>query len=94
MLGDTAKIFVLEVCGQSMIDAGIDNGDYVICRQSQTAENGQIVIAMFDDEQATLKRFFKGPNAARLMPENDAFEPIYSTTCKIQAIVVGVVKRL
>ena len=55
--GNCEDIFVLQVCGQSMIDAGINDGDYVICRQAQTAENGQIVIAMLDDEQATMKRF-------------------------------------
>ena len=76
-----------------MIDAGIHDGDFVICRGAQTAENGQIVIALLDDEQATMKRFFRDKKAARLMPANDAFEPIYSTTCRIQAVVVGAVKR-
>jgi len=92
--GSTDEIFVLQVCGRSMIDAGIHDGDYVICRSAQTADNGQIVIAMLDDEQATLKRFYRDAKAARLMPANDAFEPIYSTTCQIQAVVIGVVKRL
>jgi repressor LexA len=94
VFGNRNDIFVLEVCGQSMIDAGIDDGDYVVCRSSQTADNGQIVIAMLDDEQATMKRFFRDKNSARLMPANDAFEPITSTTCRIQAVVIGVVKQL
>ena len=86
-------IFVLQVCGQSMINAGITDGDFVICRSAQTANDGQIVIAMLDDEQATMKRFFRDKKAARLMPANDAFEPIYSTTCRIQAVVIGAVKQ-
>ena len=91
--GNTSDIFVLQVCGRSMIDAGINDGDFVICRSAQTADNGQIVIAMLDDEQATMKRFFRDKKAARLMPANDAFEPIYSTTCRIQAVVIGAVKQ-
>ncbi len=91
--GNCEDIFVLQVCGQSMIDTGINDGDFVICRSAQTADNGQIVIALLEDEQATMKRFFRDKKAARLMPANDAFEPIYSTTCRIQAVVVGVVKQ-
>lgn len=91
--GSSGEVFVLQVCGQSMIDAGINDGDFVICRSAQTADNGQIVIAMLDDEQATMKRFYLDKEAARLMPENDAFEAIYSTTCRIQAVVIGAVKR-
>jgi len=92
--GSQEDIFVLQVCGRSMINAGFNDGDYVICRQAQTADNGQIVIALLDEEQATMKRFFKDAKTARLMPENDDFEPIFSTQCRIQAVVIGVVKRL
>ena len=91
--GSCEDIFILQVCGQSMIDAGINDGDFAICRSTQTAENGQIVIALLNDEQATMKRFFRDKKAAQLMPANDAFEPIYSTTCRIQAVVIGAVKR-
>ena len=91
--GSADDIFVLEVCGESMIDAGIDDGDFVICKSAQTANDGQIVIAMLDDEQATMKRFYRDKKAARLMPANDAFEPIDSTTCRIQAVVIGAVKQ-
>lgn len=91
--GSADDIFVLEVCGESMIDAGIDDGDFVICKSAQTANDGQIVIAMLEDEQATMKRFYRDKKAARLMPANDAFEPIYSTTCRIQAVVIGAVKQ-
>lgn len=92
--GNCDGVYALQVSGKSMIMAGIDDGDYVLCRQAQTAENGQIVIAMLDDNKATVKRFYRDSEAARLMPENDAFEPIYSTTCRIQGVVIGVVKRL
>jgi repressor LexA len=91
--GNRQDIFVLQVCGESMIDAGISDGDFVICKSAQTANDGQIVIAMLDDEQATMKRFYRDKKAARLMPANDAFEPIYSTTCRIQAVVIGAVKQ-
>ena len=91
--GNCEDVFVLQVCGHSMIDAGIGDGDFVICRSTQTAKDGQIVIAMLDDEQATMKRFFRDKKAARLMPANDAFEPIYSTTCRIQAVVIGAVTQ-
>lgn len=91
--GHANDIFVLQVCGKSMIDAGIDDGDYVVCKSAQTANNGQIVIAMLDDDQGTMKRFFRDEKAAKLMPANDAFEPIYSTTCRIQAVVIGAIKQ-
>jgi repressor LexA len=94
LFGNRGDVFVLQVCGRSMINAGFDDGDYVICRQAQTAENGQIVIALLDGEQATMKRFFRDAKTARLMPENDDFEPIYSTHSRIQAIVIGTVKQL
>ncbi|MCI0498116.1 MAG: transcriptional repressor LexA [Planctomycetales bacterium] len=94
VFGHRQELFVLQVCGQSMTGAGIHDGDYVVCRSAQTAENGQLVVALLDEETATLKRFFRDRKAARLMPANDAFEPIYSDTCRIQAVAVGVIRRL
>jgi repressor LexA len=94
VFGSRQALFVLQVRGQSMTGAGINDGDYIICRSAQTAENGQIVVAMLDEQNATLKRFFRDRKAARLMPANDAFEPIYSDTCLIQAVAVGVIRRL
>lgn len=94
VFGNRGEIFALRVCGQSMVNAGINDSDYVICRHAATAENGQIVVALLDDgENATLKRFFKDANAIRLQPENDAFEPIFSQDCRIQAVVVGLVRH-
>ncbi len=94
VFGNRGDVFALQVRGNSMIDAGIHDGDYVMCRQADAAQNGQLVIALLDDgENATVKRFFKDANAVRLQPENDAFEPILSTHCRIQAVVVGVVRQ-
>ncbi|HOK95961.1 MAG TPA: transcriptional repressor LexA [Anaerohalosphaeraceae bacterium] len=93
VFGSRQQLFVLRVCGQSMIGAGIHDGDYIICRSAQTAENGQIVVAMLDGQNATLKRFYKDRKTARLLPANDAFEPIYSDSCQIQAVAVGIIRR-
>jgi repressor LexA len=94
VFGNRGDTFALRVCGKSMTGAGINDGDYVMCRQAATAENGQLVVALLDDgENATLKRFFKDQHAIRLQPENDAFEPILSQHCRIQAVVVGLVRN-
>lgn len=71
------ETFVLRVKGESMIDAGILDGDYVVVRQQSTASNGEIVVAMIDEE-ATVKRFFREDNRIRLQPENRSMEPIYA----------------
>jgi len=92
--GDGDDLFALEVTGNSMIDEDIREGDYVICRRSRIAENGQLVIAIVDDENATLKRFYREPDRARLQPANDDFQPIYSDNCRIEAVVIGLVRRL
>ena len=94
MFGHRDDVFVLQVSGRSMIGAGINDGDYVMCRHTKTANNGQLVVALLDEETATLKRFYHDEKAARLMPENDAFEPILSTDCQIQAVVVGLVRQM
>lgn len=89
--GDT---FALEVCGDSMIDEGIRDGDYVVCRKTAIADNGDLVIAILDDNAATLKRFFREPARVRLQPANERYKPIYSDNCRIEAVVVGLVRRL
>jgi repressor LexA len=94
VFGNRDEMFVLQVKGQSMVNAGIHDGDFVMCRSAQTAENGQLVVALLEDGQnATLKRFYKDTQAVRLQPENDAFEPILSRNCKIQAVVVGLIRK-
>jgi len=86
-------IFALEVKGDSMIGADIHEGDYVICRRSAVANDGQLVVAIVDDENATLKRFYKEKTRARLQPANDDYQPIYSDNCRIEAVVVGLVRK-
>jgi len=86
--------FALEVKGDSMIDDGIRDGDYVICRRSKVADNGQLVVAIVDEKEATLKRFYKEKTHVRLQPANDAYGPIYSDNCRIDAVVVGLVRKL
>ena len=92
--GDRDDIFALEVTGDSMLQAGIRSGDYVICRRSRTADNGQLVVAIVDDENATLKRFYKEKTSVRLAPANDDYEPIWSQNCRIEAVVIGLVRKL
>jgi repressor LexA len=81
------------VTGDSMIDEGIHDGDYVMCRRSATANNGQLVIAIIDNENATLKKFYKEKTNVRLQPANDNYQPIYSNNCRIEAVVVGLVRK-
>jgi repressor LexA len=87
------ETFALEVIGESMIEEDIRSGDYVICRKTQVARDGQLVIAIVDNESATLKRFYREKNCVRLQPANKDFTPIYSDNCRIEAVVVGLVRK-
>jgi repressor LexA len=91
--GNTDDIFALEVKGDSMTGDGILDGDFIICRKRSTADNGQLVVAIVDNENATLKRFYKEKSAVRLQPANDNYDPIYSDNCRIEAIVVGLLRK-
>lgn len=91
--GDTSDLFALEVRGDSMINDGICDGDHVICRKSSTANTGQLVIAIVDNENATLKRFYKEKGRVRLQPANDNYEPIYTKKCRIDGVVVGLLRK-
>jgi repressor LexA len=94
VFGAPGELFVLQVTGKSMINAGIDDGDFVMCRSASVADNGQLVVALIDDDQnATVKRFYRDASAVRLQPENDAFDPILSTDCTIQAVVIGLIRK-
>ncbi|MGN1280095.1 MAG: transcriptional repressor LexA [Limosilactobacillus sp.] len=86
---DNNDLFMLKIRGTSMIKAGILNGDDVIVRKQSTARNGDIVIAMNDDNEATCKRFFKEKNRFRLQPENDTMDPIFLQNVKILGKVIG-----
>ncbi len=93
MVTGKKRSFVLQVKGDSMIEDGILDGDYVIIEEQNTAHNGDIVVALLDNGLATLKRFFKEPDRIRLEPANAAMEPIYATDVKIQGKCVGVIRR-
>jgi repressor LexA len=90
--GDEGE-FVLKVKGDSMVNAGILEGDHVIVRKQDTAKNGEIVVALVGDE-ATVKRFFREPEHVRLQPENDTMEPILTREVKLLGRVVGVCRRV
>lgn len=92
LVGD-GQLFLLEVSGESMIDAAICHGDYVVIRQQPTAENGEIVAAMIDGE-ATVKTFQRKGGKVWLLPHNDAFEPIDGTNATILGKVTAVLRRV
>ncbi len=87
------NIFALKVKGNSMLGDDIRDGDYVICRRSPLAENGQLVVAIVDDDNATIKRFYKEKTQVRLQPSNDKYGPIYLDNCRIEAVVVGLLRK-
>ena len=77
-----------------MIEAGILNGDYVVVKQQHTANNGEIVVAMTEEDEATVKRFFKEKDYFRLQPENESMEPIIVNNVSILGKVVGVYRQI
>ncbi len=87
-------LFALEVSGDSMIEENIQPGDYVICRRTNVADNGDLVVALVDDGEATLKRLYKESHCVRLQPANANYQPIYTNNCHIEGVVVGLVRRL
>jgi repressor LexA len=93
-VGSDNNTFALRVEGDSMIEAGIFNKDLVIVKQQSSANNGDIVVAMTEDDEATVKRFFKEKNYIRLQPENSSLEPIILQTCVILGKVVGVYRNI
>lgn len=86
------ELFMLTISGESMIEAGILDGDKVIIEKTDTAENGEIVIALIGNE-ATIKRFFKEKDHIRLQPENKTMEPIIVDDCKIIGKIVGLYRE-
>ncbi|HET6745704.1 MAG TPA: transcriptional repressor LexA [Candidatus Limnocylindria bacterium] len=86
--------YVLRVRGKSMIDALIDDGDYVVVQPQATARDGDIVVALLEDNGVTLKRFFREEDRIRLQPANAEMEPIFATDVQIQGKVVGVIRKL
>lgn len=88
------QVFMLEIMGESMIDAGILDKDYVIVRQQSTANNGDIVVAMTEEDEATVKRFYKEDTHFRLQPENPSMEPIILQNVSILGKVIGVFRNI
>jgi len=93
MVSGTKTSYVLQVKGESMIEDGILDGDFVIIEKVSKANNGEIVVALVDDNLATLKRFYMEGGRIILRPANSAMEPIYPKTLKIQGKVVGLIRR-
>jgi repressor LexA len=88
------NLFVLQVRGDSMIDDHISDGDYVVIRKQRTARKGQIVAAITDEGEATLKRWFPEKNRIRLEPANSKMKPIYVRNARVLGVVVGVVRKV
>ncbi|MDA7950899.1 MAG: transcriptional repressor LexA [Pirellulaceae bacterium] len=85
---------VLEVTGDSMIEAQISDGDYVVVKRQKGAHSGDIVVALTEDGEATLKYWFPEKNRIRLQPANKTMKPIYTKMATVEGIVVGVVRKL
>jgi repressor LexA len=92
-VGDN-QVFMLNVIGESMIEAGIHHGDYVIVKQQPTANNGDIVVAMTEDDEATVKTFYKERDHIRLQPENPTMEPILLKQVTILGRVIGLFRDI
>ena len=94
LIGTHEHVFLLTVQGDSMIKAGIFNGDYILVRKQDFADNGDIVVALLAGEEATVKRFFRERDVVRLQPENDTLSPIYSRDVAIVGKVIAVFRFL
>jgi repressor LexA len=88
------RIFALRVDGDSMIEDQIADGDYVVIRKQRSARKGQIVVALTDENEATLKRWFPEKNRIRLEPANATMKPIYVKNARILGVVIGVVRKV
>lgn len=93
MFASGPDTFVLKVRGESMIDEQIRDGDYVVCEKRETARDGETVVALLDDGEATLKKMYHDGGRIRLQPANPKFSPIYVDHVKIQGIVKGVLRK-
>jgi repressor LexA len=85
--------FILRVRGDSMIEAGILDGDYVVVRQQETADDGDVVVALLEDD-ATVKTFYREADRVRLQPENSSMEPIYTRDVQLAGKVVALFRRV
>lgn len=94
MIPKQAEVFTLKVSGESMINAGIFDGDIVVVQRQNVARNGDIVVAMTDDNEVTLKTFYKENNYFRLQPENDTMAPIILDNVTILGKAIGLYRKL
>jgi repressor LexA len=94
MISGQGEHYALEVKGDSMIDAGINDGDVVVIRETSVADNGDIVVALVEDQEATLKRYFRRGNAIALEAANPAYEPrvLPEDKVKVQGRLVGLIR--
>lgn len=93
MASSSKRTYLLQVKGESMIEEQIRDGDYVVIEQAETANNGDIVVALLDNGMATLKRFFKETTRVRLEPANSKMTPIFVRNVRIQGKVVGLIRK-
>lgn len=93
MLSGKKRAYVLQVKGDSMVEEGILDGDFVVVEQQEEAANGEIVVALLENGLATLKRYFKEATRIKLAPANASMSPIFARSVKIQGRVVGVIRR-
>ena len=93
MIPKNKKSYVLQVKGESMIDDGILDGDFVVIEETNDAKNGDIVVAMMENGVVTLKRFFREKDQVKLMPANSTMQPIFAKSVTIQGKCVGVIRR-
>ena len=89
----SSETFALRVRGDSMIEDQICDGDYVIVEKRNTARDGETVVALLDNGEATLKRFYRQANGIRLQPANPAYEPLVTKDVQVQGVVVGILRR-
>lgn len=94
LIGSADKTFMLKVSGESMIQAGIFDGDYVMVKQQDTALDGEIIVALVDKEGATVKRIYHEKDCIRLQPENDAMKPLYEKNVNILGKVIGIYRQM
>jgi len=93
MISGKRTSYALQVKGNSMIEDGIFDGDFVVVEKTEVCNEGDIVVALVDDSLATLKRFYKKDGRIVLMPSNSEMDPIYPMDCKIQGVVTGLVRK-
>lgn len=88
------NLFVLKVAGDSMVDAHIADGDYVVCKKQKNAQSGQMVVAQTPEGEATLKYWFPESHRIRLQPANSSMQPIYVKEANVVGVVIGVVRNM